>query len=142
MAGDSSKKRTARATSCGVELRCRGVIWCDAPNSSPLIWPDSSVTPGATLTGTIGSPDKPDAFEVGLTDASGATVTTLPAGDYSIVVNDRSRIHNWVLSGDGVDAATDVSGTGEMTFEVTLKAGEYTYICDPHPSMKGSLTVT
>ena len=69
-------------------------------------------------------------------------MTTLPAGDYSIVVNDRSRIHNWVLSGDGVDAATDVSGTGEMTFKVTLKAGEYTYVCDPHPSMKGSLTVT
>ena len=102
----------------------------------------AGVTPGATLTGTIGSPDKPDAFEIGLTDASGATVTTLPAGDYSIVVNDRSRIHNWVLSGDGVDAATDVSGTGEMTFKVTLKAGEYTYVCDPHPSMKGSLTVT
>ena len=102
----------------------------------------AGVTPGATLTGTLGGADKPDAFEIGLTDASGATVTTLPAGDYTIVVNDRSRIHNWVLSGDGVDAATDVTGTGEESFQVTLKAGEYTYVCDPHPSMKGSLTVT
>ena len=23
-----------------------------------------------------------------------------------------------------------------------LEAGEYTYVCDPHPSMKGSITVT
>ena len=48
MAGDSSRKRTARATSCGVELRCSGVMRCEASNSSPLISPDSSVTPGAT----------------------------------------------------------------------------------------------
>ena len=102
----------------------------------------AGVTPGATLTGTLGGPDSPDAFEIGLTDASGATVTTLPAGDYTIVVDDQTKIHNWALSGDGVDAATDVTGTGEMTFQVTFKAGEYTYVCDPHPSMTGSLTVT
>ena len=102
----------------------------------------SGIEPGATLTGTLGGPDEPDAFEIGLTDAAGATVTSLPAGAYTIVVNDGSRIHNWVLSGDGVDAATDVVGTGEETFEVTLSAGEYTYVCDPHPSMKGAITVT
>ena len=102
----------------------------------------AGVVPGATLTGTVGSPGEPDAYQIGLTDAAGATVTTLPAGKYSIVVEDSSRIHNWVLSGDGVDAATDVVGTGTMTFEVTLSAGEYTYVCDPHPSMKGSITVT
>jgi len=102
----------------------------------------AGIVPGATLTGTVGSPDKPDAYEIGLTDAAGATVTTLPAGDYTIVVQDNSRIHNWVLAGDGVDAATDVVGTGEKTFEVTLAAGKYTYICDPHPSMAGSITVT
>ena len=101
----------------------------------------AGVTPGATLTGTLGGPDAPDAFEIGLTDAAGASVTTLPAGDYTIVVDDQTKIHNWALSGDGVDAATDVTGTGEMTFQVTFKAGEYTYVCDPHPSMNGSLTV-
>ena len=102
----------------------------------------SGIEPGATLTGTLGSPDEPDAFEIGLTDAAGAAVTTLPAGAYTIVVQDGSRIHNCVLSGDGVDVATDVSGTGEKTFEVTLKPGNYTYVCDPHPSMSGAITVT
>ena len=103
----------------------------------------AGIVPGATLTGTVGSPGEPDAYEIGLTDAAGATVTTLPAGKYSIVVEDGSRIHNWALSGNGVDAATDVVGTGTETFEVTLSAGKYTYVCDPHTdSMKGSITVT
>jgi plastocyanin len=32
---------------------------------------------------------------------------------------------------------------GTKTWTVTLKAGKYTYVCDPHASfMKGSFTVT
>lgn len=102
----------------------------------------SGIEPGATLIGTLGSPDDPDEFTIGLTDEAGATVTTVPAGEYTIKVSDGTRIHNWALSGDGVDEATEVSGTGESTFTVTLKAGEYSYVCDPHPSMNGTLTVT
>ena len=103
----------------------------------------TNVQPGATLIGTIGTPDDPNEFSIGLTDSSGAAVTTLPAGDYTITVDDQSRIHNWAFSGDGVDGvATDVSGTGKKSFPVTLKAGEYGYVCDPHPSMTGTLKVT
>ena len=103
----------------------------------------TGIAPGATLIGTIGTPENPDEYVIGLTDVSGARVETLPAGAYTIKVDDRSRIHNWVLSGDGVEGvATDVSGTGEQSFPVTLKAGEYGYVCDPHPSMSGSVTVT
>lgn len=120
-----------------------GVTACGGNDAQGVEGPVAAdVQPGATLNGTLGAPGKPDAFEIGLTDAAGATVTTLPAGDYTIVVKDDSRIHNWVLSGDGVDAATDVTGTGEMTFQVTFTAGTYTYVCDPHPSMNGSVTVT
>ena len=46
--GGQHLQAQSRATSCGVLLRCSGVIRCEAPNSSPLISPDSSVTPGAT----------------------------------------------------------------------------------------------
>ncbi len=102
----------------------------------------AGIAPGATLLGEVGTKDKPDAFEIALRDQAGANVTTLPAGAYTIVVQDYSSIHNWVLSGAGVDAATDVAGRGEMTFQVTLTAGEYTFVCDPHPSMKGAVTVT
>ena len=60
-----------------------------------------------------------------------------------IVVNDQSSAHNFHLTGPGgVDVATDVSGEGEESLDVTLEAGEYTFVCDPHASqMKGSFTV-
>ena len=48
IAGDSIRKRTARAMSSGVDERCSGVIVCAAANSASLIGPDSKVTPGAT----------------------------------------------------------------------------------------------
>lgn len=102
----------------------------------------SGITPGATLVGTLGTADDPDAFEIGLTDQAGATVTELPAGDYTIEVDDRSRIHNWALSGEGVtDVATEVAGTGKQSFSVSFVPSEYTYVCDPHPVMNGSFTV-
>ena len=97
------------------------------------------VSAGATLRGTVGTPDDPEAFEIALTTEDGTPVEVVEAGSYTLVVSDPSRIHNFHLTGKGVDAETDVSGTGEMTFEVTFAEGEYTYICDPHPSMSGAL---
>lgn len=64
------------------------------------------------------------------------------AGKATIVVNDKSPIHNFHLSGPGVNVKTTVSGKGSKTFKVTLKKGKYTFLCDPHPtSMKGSFTI-
>jgi hypothetical protein len=48
MAGDSTRKRTARATSSGVDERSSGVIAWACVNSPWFMSPDSSVTPGAT----------------------------------------------------------------------------------------------
>ena len=94
------------------------------------------------LTGTVGTQDDPDAFEISLTDDAGEQVTELPAGDYSIVVTDLSEIHNFHLEGGDVDETTTVPETGETTWDVTLAAGDYTAICDPHPGMKLDFTVT
>jgi plastocyanin len=70
-------------------------------------------------------------------------MTTKPtkAGKVKIVVNDRSSIHNFHLTGPGVNVKTAVSAVGTKTFTVTLKKGTYKFICDPHPFMKGSFTV-
>ena len=69
--------------------------------------------------------------------------TSVPAGDYTLTVDDQSDIHNFHLTGDGVDVKTDVSETGTKTFQVTLKPGTYTFQCDPHAQqMNGTLTVT
>jgi len=94
------------------------------------------------LIGTVGNPDEPEAFVIGLTDRSGKPVDTLPAGEYQVKVTDPATFHNFHLTGPGVDEATSVSSTGKVTWTVTLKPGSYTFICDPHPHMKGKVTVT
>ena len=75
----------------------------------------------------------------------GADVETLPAGTYTISVEDKSEMHNFHLIGPGVDEeVTDVPFVGEKSVTVTLQPGTYTYQCDPHASqgMKGTFTVT
>src|SRR5918911_2750606 len=69
------------------------------------------------LTGTVGTND---AFVISLTDASGARVTHLDPGTYTIVVHDRSDQHNFRLAGPGVNQATTVDGIGDVTWTVTL----------------------
>lgn len=64
------------------------------------------------------------------------------AGTYTLVVSDKSSIHNFHLKGKGVNVKTSVPATGSKTFKITLAKGKYTFLCDPHPtSMKGSFTI-
>lgn len=137
-------RRPARALLVALSLTALAACGGGGDDAAPAVDGPvaAGIAPGATLLGEVGTKDDPDAFDIALRDAAGANVTTLPAGAYTIVVQDYSSIHNWALSGSGVDAATDVAGRGEMTFQVTFAAGEYTFVCDPHPSMTGTVTVT
>ena len=70
-------------------------------------------------------------------------VKSLKAGKYTIVVKDLSSIHNFHLTGPGINKATGVGKTGTVTWTVRLKAGTYKYVCDPHKTvMKGSFKVS
>jgi plastocyanin len=92
---------------------------------------------GNSLNGTVGP-----GFTISLTQG-GKHVSKLKAGKYTIVVNDQGDIHNFHLSGPGVDKKTGVSETGKQTWKVTLKKGSYHYQCDVHTSqMNGSFTVS
>ena len=73
----------------------------------------------------------------------GKDVKTLKAGTYTIVVHDKSSIHNFHLIGPGVNKKTAVSGSATQTWTVKLRKGTYTYQCDVHAStgMKGKFTV-
>jgi hypothetical protein len=83
-----------------------------------------------------------DSFAITLTDASGAKVTHLDPGDYTIEVNDHSDMHNFDLTGPGVSKSTGVTDTGQQTWNVTFTNGTYKFVCDIHPTtMKGSFTV-
>jgi plastocyanin len=75
----------------------------------------------------------------------GKDVKTLKAGTYKLVVQDKASIHDFHLTGPGLDkVVTSVPFTGTKTVTVTLKKGKYTYQCDPHAArgMKGSFKVT
>ncbi len=112
----------------------------DAPAATVEGPPTAEI--GATLLATVGTEDDPEAFEIALTTADGQDVTTLAAGKYTIDVTDYSTIHNFALSGQGVDEATSVSEVEQTTWTVTVEPGEYSYVCDPHPSMSGGFAVT
>jgi plastocyanin len=64
------------------------------------------------------------------------------AGKIKLVVSDKASIHNFHLTGPGVNVKTSVSGTGTKTFLVTLKKGTYKFVCDAHAStMHGTFTI-
>ena len=91
------------------------------------------------LTAIVGSND---AFSITLLDASGKRVTHLDAGTYTIQVHDLSEIHNFHLTGPGVDQATEVDIKQDATWTVTFTDGTYNYVCDPHANvMHGAFTV-
>ena len=99
----------------------------------------ASRTDNPVLTADVGANDS---FAISLVGPSGSPVRNLDPGTYTLLVHDRSSIHNFHLFGPGVDVATDVDAIGDRTFTVTLQAGTYTFDCDAHVSvMKGSFTV-
>jgi hypothetical protein len=82
-----------------------------------------------------------DSFSISLKDASGARVTHLAIGTYTLLVHDHSAIHNFDLFGPDVTAQTSVETVGDQTFTITITDGTYNYVCDAHPTtMKGSFT--
>jgi hypothetical protein len=90
-----------------------------------------------TLTGTVGP-----GFTITLTKA-GKKVSKLKAGTYVIKVADKASDHNFHLKGPGIDKKTSVGKKQNVTWKLKLKAGKYTFVCDPHKSfMKGSFTVS
>jgi plastocyanin len=90
-----------------------------------------------TLTGTVGP-----GFTITLTQG-GKKVTKLKAGTYTFKISDKSNIHNFHLTGPGVNKKTSVGGTGSSTWKLTLKKGTYKFVCDPHATiMHGSFTVS
>ena len=109
------------------------------PNAPP---PPEPPTPGTgglpplELVGTVGPGNR-----ISLTH-DGRTVTILPAGAYRILVRDRSRRHNFHLTGPGVNRTTQVRRVGPFTWNVTLRAGTYRYQSDPQgPRLRRTVLV-
>lgn len=83
--------------------------------------------PRQTLRAVTGSD-----FAIALVGADGAPLSELPAGEYTIDVEDRSSDHNFHLQGPAVNVTTTLEETGRKTLSVRLTGGRYSFFCDPH----------
>ena len=98
-----------------------------------------SAATAKTVNGTVGP-----GFTITLT-MRGKNVTKLKAGTaYRFVISDRSSIHDFHLSGPGLNRVlTGVEYTGTKSFVMKLKKGSYRFVCDPHSGiMHGSFRVS
>lgn len=73
-----------------------------------------------------------EAYVITLKNSRGGTVRRIKRGRYLIRINDASRLHDFHLTGPGVDKDTGVASTGKVTWNIRLRPGKYTYECEPH----------
>ncbi|HEU0303864.1 MAG TPA: hypothetical protein VFR32_04720 [Gaiellaceae bacterium] len=101
--------------------------------------PAASASPAKkVLRGTVGP-----GFVITLKNSAGQIVKTAKAGEYILVVQDKSAIHEFHLVGPGINKNfTSLAFRGTKTFTIKVRPGRYIYQCDPHtPDMKASVKV-
>jgi plastocyanin len=101
----------------------------------------ASTAPAAAAPKTVQGSVGPG-FSIGL-ELGSKKVTGLKHGTYRFVINDRSSIHDFHLTGPGLNRMlTTVDFVGTKSVVLTLKKGVYKYVCDPHAElMHGSFRV-
>ena len=110
-------------------------------NPPPLPLPTPKPPPATTtpkLLATVGPKNT-----ISLRSASGGMLHHgVKAGTYSIVVRDRSKLHNFHLVGKGVNKRSTVAGTGTTTWKLKLAKGPLRFYSDKAPTtVKGSVKV-
>ena len=128
----------------------RYTAWCD-PHPTDMVRrftvgnppPEPAPTPPPAaqtprLLATVGPKST-----ISLRSASGAALTKgVKAGTYSVVVRDRSKLHNFHLVGRGVNRKSTLAGVATTTWRVKLSAGPLRFFSDRAPkTVKGSVTV-
>jgi plastocyanin len=96
-----------------------------------------------TLKGVVGP-----GYSISLTKG-GKKFTSLKAGTYKVVINDRSNFHNFTLEREKPSKPklehhlTGTGFTGTKTATVTLKPGSWRFYCSIHEAqMQGNFKVT
>lgn len=134
----STRWRIASVALVAVALAAAGCGGGDEESAGTEDTTTEPVAAGSTLRAGVGP-----GFEISLETEDGTAVSTLSAGEYTIEVDDQADIHNFHLTGPGVDEDSGVSETGTSTWTVTFEAGSYEFVCDPHASqLNGSFEVT
>lgn len=110
-----------------------------SPTPEPTATPDPNATPSAGTTLTL----------VAENIAFDQDELTAPAGEITFVVDNRDnsvphnvRIYKGKdIRGEDMGATDLKNGPSINEVTLTLEAGEYFFVCDAHPNMKGKLTV-
>jgi NitT/TauT family transport system substrate-binding protein len=102
------------------------------PNMLQLV--PRAITGGKTLQGTVSR----TAIKLQL---DGRAIKTLPQGEYTLVVSDRSRTGSFRLKGPGVNRKTPLRGVGRFTWGLSLAPGRYTYSSAGSPAFKKTFRV-
>jgi plastocyanin len=87
-----------------------------------------------------------NAYIITLKFPDGRTVKSIPAGTYTFVIHDYSKIHNFALGAQTDNKRLFTGGirsTGTKRYVLTLTPGSYAYACSAHfQTMNGTFTVT
>jgi len=112
--------------------------------ATPPTPPPTSTPPPVTAKTKLVLTSGP-AFVITLKTAKGKAVKTMRRGTYTMVVRDRSPIHNAHVVAPGFNRKTSpLTYQGAQTWKVKLKkTGTLRFLCDPHArgGMKGSAKI-
>jgi plastocyanin len=94
----------------------------------------------------IGRSGRHNAYLISLRFANGRKVQAIPAGTYTFVIYDYSRIHNFALGSQTENKrlfTTGIRWIGTKRYTLTLTPGNYAYACSAHfQTMNGTFVVT
>jgi plastocyanin len=111
-----------------------------------LSYPSVARPSNPILVGKDGLRRAHNAYVISLTFPDGTRVTSIPAGTYTLVVHDYSRIHNFALGSQTQNKrllTTGIRWRGTRTYNIALSPGNYAYACSAHfRTMNGAFTVT
>jgi hypothetical protein len=121
----------------------RNVLFGTALTAALLAMPGPAHAQNHVLIAKVGFHD---AYTISLRTPNGKLIRSLPAGTYSIVVHDYSKLHNFALGSVTENKRLFTGGirfVGTKTYTVTLTPGTYAYACSAHPqTMHGTFAVT
>jgi hypothetical protein len=119
------------------------------PAACPSAGPPPPPPPGPPPPPPPPPPQLPDLImtvgpnqQIGAYYADGRRATRVPPGTYTIQVHDLASTHDFHLTGPGVDEKTEVDAIEHPVWRLTLREGTYTFKCDVHPSLRGTLIVS
>ena len=132
------RRRGATLAVLAVALLAAGCGSDDEASDGTTTETDGPIAAGTPLKASVGP-----GFEISLVTEDGQTVSALEPGSYELEIEDLAAEHNFHLTGPGVDISTDVAEEGTQNVSLSVAAGTYEFVCDPHAAqMNGSFEVS